>query len=77
MPQGVVIEFIVLDLSKIGLILCIILFLLRKGVKIGYVMLISSLALAILYGVNVTGMVLAVRKAATGHITITLLLALS
>ncbi len=77
MPQGVVIEFIVLDLSKIGLILCIIIFLLRKGVKIGYVMLISSVALVILYGVNVSGMVLAVRKAATGRITITLLLALS
>ena len=66
-----------LDLGRIGLILGVILYLLRKGVKIGHVMLISSIALVIFYGMDVSGMALAARKAATGRITITLLLSLS
>jgi hypothetical protein len=76
-PHGVVIEFMVLDISRIGLIIGVMLFLLRKSMKIGHVMLISSFALAILYGMDASGMVLALRKAATGRITITLLLSLS
>jgi len=77
MHSGVVIEFIVFDLARIGLILGVILFLLRKGLKIGYVMLISSVALIIFYGMDVSGMTLVLRRAATGRISLTLLLSLS
>jgi len=71
------IQLVVLDLLRIGLILGFILFLLRKGMKIGHVMIISSVALVIFYRMDISGMALAARKAATGRITITLLLSLS
>ena len=75
--HGIVIQFTVLDLARIVLILGVILFLLRKGLRIGHVMLISSGALVIFYGMDASGMALAAKKAATGRITITLLLSLS
>jgi integral membrane protein (TIGR00529 family) len=66
-----------LDIARIALILGLILFLLRKGVKIGYVMLISALAVVIFYGMDASGMVHAAKKAATERISIMLLLSLS
>ncbi len=72
-----VIQFMKLDVFRIGLIIGSMFFLLRKGVKIGYVMLISSFALILFYGMDISGIMLAAEKAATGRITITLLLSLS
>lgn len=66
-----------LDIARIALILGLILFLLRKGVKIGHVMLISALAVAIFYGIDASGMVRAAQKAITERIPIMLLLSLS
>lgn len=71
------IQSFVLDLGRIVLILGLILFLLRKGMKIGYVMLISSGALAWFYGMDMPRLALVIRAAATSHITIMLLLSLS
>jgi len=66
-----------LDIARIALILGLILFLLRKGVKIGHVMLISALAVVIFYGMDASGMVRAAKKAITERISILLLLSLS
>ena len=66
-----------LDIARIALILGLILFLLRKGVKIGHVMLISALAVVIFYGMDASGMVRAAKKAITERISIMLLLSLS
>jgi hypothetical protein len=66
-----------LDLLKIVLIFGLILFLIRKKVAIGYVMLISSAALFLIYGMNISGITTAARKAFVSSITIKLLLSLS
>ena len=60
--HGIVIQFTVLDLARIVLILGVILFLLRKGLRIGHVMLISSGALVIFYGKDAAGMALAAKR---------------
>ncbi|NJD56058.1 MAG: DUF401 family protein [Nitrospirae bacterium] len=75
--QGSVIQSFVLDLGRIALILGLILFLHRKGLKIGYVMLISSGALACFYGMDMSRLFLTIKAAATSRIAITLLLSLS
>ena len=66
-----------LDIARIALILGLIIFLLREGVKIGHVLLISALAVVIFYGMDASGVVFVVKKAATERISIMLLLSLS
>jgi len=70
-------KFRMSDLLKNAVIFMLILFLLRKKVAIGYVMLICSAALAGLYAMNIHQISLAIKKAATGSITLKLLLSLS
>src|SRR5574340_1623909 len=65
------------ELIKISLVLFLILFLLRKKLTIGYVMLIASSALFGLYGMGIQDITAAVKKTLTSNITIKLLLALS
>lgn len=66
-----------LELLKISLTFFIILFLLRKKIRIGYVMLIASVALFALYSMNIAAIVAAIKNTVTNRITLTLLLALS
>lgn len=66
-----------LELLKISLVFVIILFLLRKKLNIGYVMLIASLLLFVLYRMNPASIAETCRKTLTGSTTIKLLLALS
>ena len=72
-----VIQSTMLDIARIALILGIILFLLRKGMGIGYVMLISSGVLSICYGMDISDMVHAAARAATSRISLALLFSLS
>ncbi len=65
------------DLLKISFAFLLILVLLRKKIYIGYVMLIASLSLAVLYRMDPEGIAVALRKATLNSITIKLLLALS
>lgn len=65
------------ELIKISLVLFLILFLLRKKLNIGYVMLIASSALFVLYGMDAAGIMATVKRALVSDITIKLLLALS
>ncbi|MEW6108641.1 MAG: DUF401 family protein [Nitrospirota bacterium] len=66
-----------LELSKISLTFLIILLLLRKKLNIGYVMLIASAAIIILYGMNISKISVTIQKTLTSGITIKLILALS
>ncbi|MDA8078208.1 MAG: DUF401 family protein [Nitrospiraceae bacterium] len=65
------------DLLKISLILLLILFLLRKKLPIGAVMLIASAGLAALYAMPLSSLVAAARRAVGSDVSIKLLLALS
>jgi len=65
------------ELIKISLVLCLILFLLRKKLNIGYVMLIASSALFALYGMDAPSIEATVKRTVLSSITIKLLLALS
>ena len=65
------------DLLKIFTTFVLILFLIRKKVAIGHVMLISSVALIVLYGMNITTVLSASKKAFLSSVTIKLLLSLS
>jgi len=65
------------DLLKIFITFVLILVLIRKKVAMGHVMLISSVALFFLYGMNISGIVAAARKAFLSSVTIKLLLSLS
>lgn len=66
-----------LDLFKISLIFILMLGLLRKKIGIGYVMLISSGVLFLLYRMSLSDIFITARKAGTSSITIKLLLSLS
>ncbi|PKL51753.1 MAG: hypothetical protein CVV37_04805 [Nitrospira bacterium HGW-Nitrospira-1] len=65
------------ELIKISLVLFLVLVLLRKKLNIGYVMLIGSLALFVLYGMDAASILVAIKRTALSSITIKLLLALS
>ena len=65
------------ELIKISLVLCLIIFLLRKKLNIGYVMLIASSALFVLYGMDAPSIEATVKRTVLSSITIKLLLALS
>ncbi len=65
------------EVIKITLILFLILFLIRKKLNIGYVLLIASLALFILYGMDALSIADTVKKTLFSSIAIKLLLALS
>ena len=65
------------DLLKIGLTFLLILFLLRKKLFIGYVMLLASACLAALYKMGPESIAGAISKATLNSVTIKLLLALS
>jgi len=65
------------ELIKISLVLFLILFLLRKKLNIGYVLLIASSALFVLYGMDVAGITATIKRTLGSSITIKLLLALS
>ena len=65
------------DLIKISLTFLLILVLLRRKVNIGVVMMISSMALALLYRMEFTHVLETAVRAATNATTIKLLLALS
>ena len=66
-----------LDLFKISLIFFLILGLLRKKIGIGYVMLISSGALSLLYRMGLSDMITIARNVVLSSIAIKLLLSLS
>ncbi len=66
-----------LDLFKISLIFFLMLALLRKKIGIGYVMLIASVALFLLYRMSLLDILITVRKVCTSSIAIKLLLSLS
>ena len=66
-----------LDLFKISLIFFLILGLLRKKIGIGYVMLISSGALSLLYRMGLSDMIMMARNVVLSSIAIKLLLSLS
>lgn len=65
------------DLINISFIFILMLSLLRKKVGIGYVMLISSGALFLLYRMSLSDIIITVRKVGTGSIALKLLLSLS
>ena len=65
------------ELIKISLVLFLILFLLRKKLNIGYVMLIASAALFVLYGMDAKHIATTIKKTIVNGITLKLLLALS
>lgn len=65
------------DLFKIGLAFLLILVLLRKKLYIGYVMLVASASLAVLYEMGTESIAGALRKAILSSVTLKLLLALS
>jgi integral membrane protein (TIGR00529 family) len=65
------------ELIKISLTFAIILILLRKKLNIGYVMLIASSILFVLYSMNITSIAVTIKNTLSSDITIKLLLALS
>jgi hypothetical protein len=65
------------EIIKIALVLFLILFLIRKKLNIGYVLLIASSALFILYGMDAPGIAATIKKTVFSSIAIKLLLALS
>lgn len=65
------------DLLKISIIFILMLGLLRKKIGIGYVMLISSGALFLLYRMGLSDIIITVKKVGTGSIALKLLLSLS
>ena len=65
------------DLVKISLTFFVILFLLRKKLNIGYVMLAASAVLALLYMMDARSIFGTLRKTALNEVTLKLLLALS
>ncbi len=65
------------ELIKISLVLFLILLLLRKKLNIGYVMLIASSALFLLYGMNAANIAATIKRTLVSNITIKLFLALS
>ncbi|MBS1234994.1 MAG: hypothetical protein H6R43_710 [Nitrospirae bacterium] len=65
------------ELIKISLVLFLILVLLRKKLNIGYVMMIGSSAIFVLYGMNASSIAVTIKKTVVSSITIKLLLALS
>jgi len=65
------------EVIKISLVLFLILLLLRKKLSIGYVMLAASSALFLLHRMDMTSIVVTVKKTVTSEITMKLLLALS
>ncbi len=65
------------ELIKISFVLFLILFLLRKKLNIGYVLLIASSALFVLYGMNAAGIAATLKSTVVSSISIKLLLALS
>ena len=65
------------ELIKISLVLFLILVLLRKKLNIGYVMMIGSAAIFVLYGMNAASIAVTIKKTVISSITIKLLLALS
>jgi integral membrane protein (TIGR00529 family) len=65
------------DTFRISITFLIILFLLRQKLNIGYVMLVASSVLALLYGMSVPLLFQTVKNASLEPITIKLLLALS
>ncbi len=66
-----------LDLIKISLIFLLMLGLLRKKIRIGYVMLIASGALSLLYRMSPSDTIIVARNVGTSSIAIKLLLSLS
>ena len=73
----IVIQLAMPDLFKISLIFFLMLGLLRKNIGIGYVMLISSGALFLLYRMILPDIIIVARKVAFSSITVKLLLSLS
>jgi len=71
------IQLTMLDLFKISLIFLLMLGLLRKKVGIGYVMLISSGALFLLYRMSLSDIIITAGKVGASSIAIKLLLSLS
>ncbi len=65
------------DAVKILFTFAVILILLRKKLNIGYVMMIASVVLFLLYFMDIAGILNTLRKTAMSNITIKLLLALS
>lgn len=65
------------EIIKITLVLFLILFLIRKKLNIGYVLLIASAALFILYGMDAPNITVTIKKTVFSSIAIKLLLALS
>lgn len=65
------------ELIKISLVLLLILVLLRRKMNIGYVLLIGSSALFVLYRMNASSIADTISKTVVSNITIKLLLALS
>lgn len=72
-----VIQLTMLDLFKISLIFFLMLGLLRKKIGIGYVMLISSGVLFLLYRMSLIDIMLTAKKVGASSISIKLLLSLS
>jgi uncharacterized protein len=73
----IVIQSTMLDFIKIILILALMLGLLRRKIGIGYVMLISSGALFLLYRMSLSDIIITVKNVAASSIAIKLLLSLS
>lgn len=65
------------EIIKITLVLILILVLIRKKLNIGYVLLIASAALFILYGMDAPSIAVTIKKTIFSSIAIKLLLALS
>jgi uncharacterized protein len=65
------------DLIKISLVLFLILVLLRKKLNIGYVMLIGSSTLFVLYGMDTASIAATIKRTVLSSTTLKLLLALS
>ncbi|HBR22308.1 MAG TPA: hypothetical protein DD713_07070, partial [Nitrospiraceae bacterium] len=65
------------DILKISAVFVLILILLRKKMNIGYVLLIASAALAILYLMSPSSMASAIKAACLDKVTIKLALALT
>jgi integral membrane protein (TIGR00529 family) len=72
-----VLLFRMAEVIKISLVLLLILFLLRKKMGVGYVMLIASAALFVLYGMDAENIATTIKKTVVNGITLKLLLALS
>ena len=69
--------FMMFELIKISLVLILILILIRKKLGIGYVMLIASAALFLLYGMDAEHIAATIEKTLVNGVTLKLLLALS